>query len=80
MTTPLTVRDIRRLCKSFSLRQKEALFQRAVLRLTIKFDIQKFENNDLRKTLTQEKKRRQRDKCLNLLGEEETGVSQFFSP
>jgi hypothetical protein len=30
--------------------------------------------------LTQEKKRRQRGKRLNLLGEEEAGVAQFFSP
>ena len=80
MTTPLTVRDIRRLCKFSSSRQKETLLQQTVLRLVIKFDIQKFENNDLRKTLTQEKKRRQRNKRLNLLKEKKVGMSQFFSP
>jgi hypothetical protein len=80
MATPLTVRGIRRLCKSSSSRQKEALLQRAVLRLATKFDIQTFENKGLRKALTQEKKRRQRGKRLNLLGEEEAAVPQFFSP
>jgi hypothetical protein len=80
MSTPLTVRGIRRLCKASSSRQKEAILQRAVLRLATKFDIQNFENKGLRMALTQEKKRRQRGKRLNLLGEEESGVPQFFSP
>jgi AAA+ superfamily predicted ATPase len=74
MATPLTVQGIRRLCKSFSSRHKEALLQRAVLRLATKYDIQSFKNKDLRTAITQEKKRRQRDKRLNLLGEEEAGV------
>jgi hypothetical protein len=67
MATPLTVQCIRQLCKSSSSRQKEALLQRAVLRLATKFDIQTFENKGLRKALTQKKKRRQRGKRLNFI-------------
>lgn len=78
--TPLTVRGIRRLVKSSSSREKEALLERAVLRLATKFDIQSFENRGLRMAITQEKKRRQRGKRLNLLGEEATAAPQFFSP
>jgi DDE superfamily endonuclease len=74
IATPLTVRGIRRLVKSSSSRQKEALLERAVLRLATKLDIQSFENRGLRMAITQEKKRRQRGKRLNLLEEEEAGV------
>jgi hypothetical protein len=57
-----------------------ALLERAVLRLATNFEIQSFENQGLRVALTYEKKRRHRNKRLNLLGEEDTGVPQFFSP
>jgi hypothetical protein len=50
-----------------------------VLRLATKYDIQSFENKGLRTAITQEKKRRQRGKRLNLLGEKEAKVPQFFS-
>jgi hypothetical protein len=80
MTTPVTVRGIRRLVKSSPSRQKAALLERAVLRLATKYDIQSFENRGLRIAITQEKKRRQGKRRLNLLGEEEAGVPQFFSP
>jgi hypothetical protein len=76
----LTIRGIRRLIKSSSSREKEATFERAILRLATKFDIQSFENRGLRMAITQEKKRRQRGKRLNLLGEEVVGAPQFFSP
>jgi hypothetical protein len=77
--TPQTVRSIRQLIKSSPSRQKEALLERAVLRLATKFDIQSFENRGLRTAITQEKKRRQRNKRLNLLGEQDDSVPQFFS-
>jgi hypothetical protein len=80
IATPQTVRGIRQLVKSSPSRQKEALLQRAVLRLATKFDIQSFETRGLRTAITQEKKRRQRNKRLNLLGEQDDGVPQFFSP
>jgi hypothetical protein len=57
-----------------------AILERAVLQLATQLDIQSFENQGLRIALTQEKKRRQRNKRLNLLEEEDTGVPQFFSP
>lgn len=58
MTTPITVRGIRRLVKSSPSRQKAALLERAVVRLATKYDIQYFENRGLRIAITQEKKRR----------------------
>jgi hypothetical protein len=79
MATPVTVRGIRRLYKASSSRQKEAILQRAIIRLATKFDIQNFENKGLRIALTQKKKRRQRDKRLNVLKEKKAGVPQFFS-
>jgi hypothetical protein len=80
IATLVTIRGIRRLCKASSSRQKKAILQRAVIRLATKFDIQNFENKGLRMALTQEKKRRQRGKRLNVLEEEKAGVPQFFSP
>ena len=43
-------------------------------------DIQNHENKSLQEAITQEKKRKQRGKRLNLLGKETTGEPQFFSP
>jgi hypothetical protein len=76
----MTTRGVRRLLKSSPTQKKVAILERAVLRLATQMDIQNFENRGLRTASTQEKKRRQRGKRLNLLGEEDTGVPQFFSP
>jgi hypothetical protein len=80
MLTPQTARAVRRLLKASPTEKKLALLERAILRLTTRFEIQSFENQGLRVAITQEKKMRQRNKRLNLLGEEDTGVPQFFSP
>jgi hypothetical protein len=70
----MTARGVRRLLKMSPTQQKVALLERAVLRLTARFEIQSFENQGLRTAITQEKKRRQRDKRLNLLGEQDEGI------
>jgi DDE superfamily endonuclease len=80
MATPQTARAVRRLLKSSPTQKKVALLERAVLRLATNLEIQSFENRGLQVAITQEKKRRQRNKRLNLLGEEDTRVPQFFSP
>jgi hypothetical protein len=80
MATPWTARGVRRLIKSSPTQQRVALLERAVLRLATTFEIQSFENQGLRIAITQEEKRRQRNKRLNLLGEQDKGVAQFFSP
>jgi DDE superfamily endonuclease len=74
IATPMTTRGVRRLLKSSPTQKKVAILERAVLQLVTQMDIQNFENRGLRTALTQEKKRRQRGKRLNLLGEEDTGV------
>lgn len=79
-TIPLTIRSLRHLVKSSPTLQKVELLERAVLRLATNYEIQTHENKCLRMAITQEKKRRQRGKRLNLLGEEETNGPQFFSP
>ena len=80
LATPLTIQSIHRLVKSSPSRQKEALLEWAIFRLATQFEIQSFENQGLQMAITQEKKRRQRGKRLNLLGEEVAGAAQFFSP
>ena len=80
MKTPLTIREIRRIAKASPSELKQNLFQRAVFRLATQNEIQRHENQGLRQALNQEKKRRQRGKRLNLLGEEESHTAQFFSP
>jgi DDE superfamily endonuclease len=75
IATPQTARAVRRLLKSSPTQKKIDLLERAVLRLATRFEIQSFENQGLRVAITQEKKRRQRSKRLNLLGEEDTGVA-----
>lgn len=79
IATSITTRGVRRLLKFSSTQEKVAILERAVLRLATQMNIQNFENRGLRIALTQEKKRRQQNKRLNLLGEEDTGVPQFFS-
>jgi hypothetical protein len=59
---------------------KAAILERAVLRLTAKFEIQSHENRGLRAVIIEEKKRKHRGKRLNLLGEEAASEPQFFSP
>jgi hypothetical protein len=66
--------------KSSPTQQKVALLERAVLRFAARFEIQSFENQGLWTAITQKKKKRQRNKRLNLLGEQDEGVPQFFSP
>lgn len=78
--TPFTVHGLRRLIKSDPTQQKMEILERAVLRLATKFEIQSHENKGLRMAVNEEKRRRKRGKRLNLLGEEETGGPQFFSP
>ena len=79
MKTSLTIREIRRITKTSSSKLKQNLFQRTVFRLTTQNEIQRHENQDLRQTLNQEKKRRQYGKRLNLLDEEKSHTVQFFS-
>lgn len=78
--TPITVRGLRRLIKSTPSRAKNDLLERAVLRLAVQREIISHENRGLRGAITQEKQRRQRGKRLNLVGDEEDGKAQFFSP
>jgi hypothetical protein len=68
------------ICQIVSYAEKVALLERAVLRLAMHFEIQSFESQGLRTAITQEKKRRQWNKRLNLLSEQDEGVPQFFSP
>jgi hypothetical protein len=70
----MTAQGVRRLVKMSPMQQKVALLERAVLRLAARFEIQSFENQGLQTAITQEKKRRQRNKRLNLLGEQDEGI------
>jgi hypothetical protein len=56
------------------------VLEQIVLRLITKYEIQSYKNKGLKMAITQEKKRRQRGKCMNLLGEKETNGPQCFSP
>jgi hypothetical protein len=76
----MTARGVRHLVKMSPTQQKVALLERAILRLAARFKIQSFENQGLRTAITQEKRRRQRNKRLNLLGEQDEEIPQFFSP
>ena len=78
--TPLTVRGLRHFVKTSSSDGKIALLECAVFQLATQYEIQAHENKGLRLAITQEKKRRQRGKRLNLLSEEEMGGAQFWSP
>ena len=57
-----------------------AIVERVALRLAARLDIQNHEIQGLRGALIGEKKRRERKKHLNLVGEEVNSAPQFFSP
>jgi hypothetical protein len=78
--TPTTVRGLRRLAKLPPSQNKTDLLERAVFRLAVQNEVVSHENRGLRFAITQEKQRRQRGKRLNLVGDEEDGKAQFFSP
>lgn len=80
MATPVTLRGLRRLVRSSPSQTKKDLLERAVFRLAVRNEIISHENQGLRVAITEEKKRRQRGKRLNLVGEEEDGQAQFYSP
>jgi hypothetical protein len=60
--------------------QKALILERAVRKLATHFELQTHENNSLCRAIIEEKKRRRRNKRLNLLGEEANPAPQFFSP
>ena len=78
--TPLSCHEVRRLLKMSPSIDKDAILARAVLRLATQYEIQNHKNNSLRRAIVEEKKRRQRGKRLNLVGEECGPEPQFFSP
>ena len=78
----MTSYAVRRIQQQFRLAPNSPLLAkvfRANERLTAQHDIDQHEVRGLKDALRAEKKRRQRGKRLNLLGEEATGP-QFFSP
>jgi hypothetical protein len=80
--TPMTCRAVRRaqrVYESDPSRQNLELIFKATSRLAAQSSIQMHENLGLRQALQLEKKKRQRGKCLNLIGEEDVGV-QIFTP
>ena len=80
--TPLSNHAIRQLAKEGHLNARDSYIQ-AMLRgseqLAAKVDCLEFENKGLLEALKAEKKKRNRGKRLNLLGEEDNGP-QLFSP
>ena len=58
---------------------KNAILVRAVFRFATQYKIQNHKNNSLRRAIVEEKKRKQCDKRLNLVGEEYGPELQFFS-
>lgn len=80
IATPLTCRGIRRFLKQPNELNKVIILEKAVMKLATHLELQKHENDGLRRAVIGEKKRRQRNKRLNLIGQEATAEAQFFSP
>lgn len=78
--TPLTCRRVRQLVAATPTAEKVALIQKVAMKLATHFELQKHENNNLLRAIREEKKKRQRHRRLDLVGEEDTGAPQFFSP
>jgi hypothetical protein len=80
--TPMTCRAVRRAQREFRITPNSPLFDRifrANKRLAAQYSIDQHVVKRLVTALKNEKKRRIRNKRLNLLGEEDSGP-QFFSP
>jgi hypothetical protein len=80
--TPMTSRAIRRIQRAYEkapVKSMLALIFRANERLAAQHSIDEHVRKGLTEALRHEKKKRQRGKRLNLLGEEDSGP-QFFSP
>ena len=78
--TPLTCRDVRRLVSVTPTIENVAQIQKVAMKLATHFELQKHENHNLLRAITQERKKRQRGKRLNLISEKDLSVAQFFSP
>jgi len=82
LSTPMTCRAVRRAERAYKADPTANKLQKifhALERLSAQHSIDEHEKRGLAKALKLEKKKRQRGKRLNLLGEEDVGP-QFFSP
>jgi hypothetical protein len=59
---------------------KAVILEKVVMKLATHFELQKHENGTLHRAITEEKKCRNRNKRLNLIGEAASQAPQFFSP
>jgi hypothetical protein len=78
--TPLTCQGARRLVSATPTLERVAQMQKVAMKLATHFELQKHENRNLLRAIGYEKKKRQRNKRLNLTSEEGLGVAQIFSP
>ena len=82
LNTPISCRAVRREQKAWKANpttERLTVLFKAMLKLATEKNITEFENKGLRTALQLERRKRQRGKRLNLVGEEEFGP-QFYSP
>jgi DDE superfamily endonuclease len=84
-TTPGSVRAVRRMAKAIKMEENRLSHEieqliKASEKLAITNEILAHENQDLRSTLVEEKRRRKRGKAMGLLDPDQPGQAQFFSP
>lgn len=76
----MTCWGVRRLVSATPTVKNVIQMQKVAMKLATHFELQKHENRNLLRAIRDEKKKRQRGKRLNLVGDEDHGVAQFFSP
>ena len=74
IVTLLTCRDIRRLVSASPTLERIAQIQKVAMKLAILFEFQKHKNHNFLRAIGHEKKKHQRNKHLNFIGEEDLDV------
>jgi hypothetical protein len=75
IVTLLTYRGVRRLVSTTPTLERVAQMQKVAMKLATHFELQKHENRNLLRAIKHEKKKRQRNKRLNLINGEDLGVA-----